>query len=136
MADKGEDPPDPMNGDLIDLLQESERCVDKTSSIQDILFEKFQRAHPHINVGCPNRLYDTLKHIAAPTQPSLRGISKISGSDLEAYRSKVWVPRIRNPGPKDTVFSKELKAYGLDEELLIEVFSQVLQGKENLWCGD
>ena len=51
-------------------------------------------------MGRPNRLYDTVRRIAAPTQPSLRGSSKISGSDLEAYRSKIWVPRIRNPGPK------------------------------------
>ena len=85
-------------GDLVDLLQP---CVDKTT---DNLFEKFQHAYPHINVGRPNRLYGTAKHIAAPTQPSLRDISKICGSDLETYRSKVWVPRIRNPGPKGIVY--------------------------------
>ena len=67
-------------GHLVDLLQESEPCVDKTTSIQDNLFEKFQHAY---HVGRPNRLYDTAKHIAAPTQPSLMGISKICGSDLE-----------------------------------------------------
>uniref|UniRef100_A0A1X7VWN4 Uncharacterized protein n=1 Tax=Amphimedon queenslandica TaxID=400682 RepID=A0A1X7VWN4_AMPQE len=70
------------------------------------------------------------KRIAAPNQPPLRGISKISGSDLIIYRSKVWVPRINNSGLKGTVFPKELKAHGLDEELLVKVFSQVMDGKK------
>ena len=82
------------------MLQESENCVDENTSVPDILFEKFQLAHPHVNVGRPKRLYDTVKRIAAPTQPSLRGGSKISGQDLLLYRSKTWVPRVRNPGPE------------------------------------
>ena len=83
---------DPIYGDLIDLLQESENCVDESTSVPDILFEKFQLAHPHVNVGRPKHLYDTVKRIAAPTQPSLRGSSKICGPALALYRSKTWVP--------------------------------------------
>ena len=58
---------DPTYGDLIDLLQESENYVDKSTSVPDILFEKFQLPHPHVNVRHPKRLYDTVKRIAAPT---------------------------------------------------------------------
>ena len=35
--------------------------------------------------------------IAAPVRPSLRGGSKLIGSELSLYRERKWVPRIRNP---------------------------------------
>ena len=87
----------PTYGDLIDLLKDSEDCVDKSTSVPEVLYAKFQHAYPHVSIGRPKRFYDTVKRIAAPTQSSLRGDSKLSGSPLVAYRSKEWVPRTRNP---------------------------------------
>ena len=70
------------------MLQESENGADENTSVSDILFEKFKLAHPHVNVGYSKQWYVTMKRIAAPTQPSLRGGSKISGQGLLLYRSK------------------------------------------------
>ena len=67
---------------VIDMLQESENGADENTSVSDILFEKFQLAHPQVNVGCSKLWYVAMKRIAAPTKPSLRGGSKISGQGL------------------------------------------------------
>ena len=50
-----------------------------------------------VRSGC---IYDTVNHIAAPTRPCIRGESKLCGSHLVSYRSKEWIPRIRNTGGK------------------------------------
>ena len=58
--------------------------------------------YPHILVSSqPKRLFDALNRIVAPTQSSLRGPSKLTGSSLQNYRHKLWVPRVTSylPGP-------------------------------------
>ena len=84
----------PTYGDLIDLLQECEDlcgdCAD--SSIAETLYSKFTSRHPNISIGRPKRLYDAVMRIVAPTRPSLRGGSKISGPDLVLHRTKEWIP--------------------------------------------
>ena len=99
--------------------------------------------------------------IVAPTQPSVIGEPKLTGSPLQTYRKRVWQPRIRNaagsaPGQLNyytlilcqasrityyiyiyiytgAVFPTGLRDYGLSEERLQNVFSQVLEGKEPEW---
>ena len=86
---------EPTYGSLIDLLQYAEVESGKTRkrSAVDILYDQFQIKYPHISIGRPKRLYDTAKRVSAPTQSSL----KLSGSALDFYRRRKWIPRIRNP---------------------------------------
>ena len=60
------------------------------------LVSKIQIINPDLTVGRENRFYETVKRIAAPTRPSLRGECKLMGSPAQRYKEKVWVPRIRN----------------------------------------
>lgn len=86
----------PTFGDLIDLLEEAEDCSPASGkSVSEVLYSLFQLRYPHVTIGRPQRLYDAVKRIAAPTRPSLRGASKLSGSSLSLYRSKEWLPRNR-----------------------------------------
>ena len=75
----------PTYGELIDLFN---KCPDNN---------EYREQYPKIYIGRPRRFYETVKRIVAPTQPSLRGGSKISGSSLSTYRKRIWEPRIRNP---------------------------------------
>ena len=68
-----------------------------SGSVAEILCSRVKEAYPNIRIARPKRFYDTVKNIAAPVRPSLRGGSKLFGSELSLYREKKWVPRIRNP---------------------------------------
>ena len=86
----------PTYGDLIDLLQECEELSAATGNVvnvTEILHQKCIRRFPHITFSRPKRLYDAVMRIVAPTRPSLRGSSKLRGSDLAQYRKKEWTPR-------------------------------------------
>lgn len=85
----------PTYGELIDLLSDAERKCDK-ENVPEVLYHEFTQQYPHIYVGRPKRLYDTVARIAAPTRPSLRGETKLIGSPLSSYRKRKWIPRIRN----------------------------------------
>ena len=82
---------------MIDFLDYAEtKCMDGGSVIET-LCSKVKEAYPNIAIAWPKRFYDTVKNIAAPVRPSLRGGSKLFGSELSLYRERKWVPRIRNP---------------------------------------
>ena len=98
-------------------------------------------------IGRTDRFWDTVKRLAAPSQPSLTGKIASEGTQLSHYRSKTWEPRIRNKTGlwwlynvslvyfpyvgSDFTFLLELNEYGLDEELLTAVFDKFYQ--EQLW---
>ena len=81
----------PTYGELIDLLTELEGRPD----IVDLLCSKICKQYPNICVSRPMRLFDTIKRIAGPTRPSLRGPAKLAGSPLGTYRKRVWKPHTR-----------------------------------------
>ncbi len=81
----------PSYGELIDLLSEAEHDDD----VPKALCHKFSQEHPDVPIGRPGRFYETVKRIAAPTRPSLRGEVKLYGSPLSSYRKRKWTPRIR-----------------------------------------
>ena len=82
---------------LIDFLESAEaQCLD-SGNVNEILCSKVKEAYPNFRIVRPKRFYDTVKNIAAPVRPSLRGDSKLVGSELSLYRERKWVPRIRNP---------------------------------------
>lgn len=85
----------PTFGDMIDLPEEAEDCssVD-SSSVSEVLYTLFQRRYPTVVVR-PQSLYNAAKRIASPTNSSLRGTSKLSGTALSLYRRKEWLPRNR-----------------------------------------
>lgn len=83
----------PTYGELIDLLESSEK---EAPSDYAVLCAKFQEMYPHIRIARPQRFYDTVSRIAAPTKPSSRGEGKLYGSPLATYRRREWVPRVRN----------------------------------------
>ena len=99
-------------------------------------------------IGRTNHFWNTVKRLAAPSQPSLTGKIALEGTQLSHYRSKTWEPRIRNKTGlwwlynvslvyfpyvgSDITFPLELNEYGLDEELLTAV-DQILSGTELLW---
>ena len=82
----------PTYGELIDLFEETE-CECPHS--EDLLCSKFKKLYPNIYIGRPRRFYDTVLRIVAPTRPSLRAESKLTGSPLSSYRKRIWSPRIR-----------------------------------------
>ena len=87
----------PTYGELIDFLDSAEaQCLD-SGNVNEILCSKVKEAYPNLRIARPKRFYDTVKNIAAPVRPSLRGDSKLVGSELSLYRERKWVPRIRNP---------------------------------------
>ena len=88
-------------GEIIDFFQEvchsdsiNAGCIDSST-----LYLNFQTKYPHIPVivSRPDRLLNSIRRIVAPTQPSLRGPSKLVGLSLEAYRNQIWAPRVTNP---------------------------------------
>ena len=68
-----------------------------SGSVAEILCSKVKEVYPNIRIARPKRFYDTVMSIAVPVRPSLRGGSKLIGSELSLYRERKWVPRIRNP---------------------------------------
>lgn len=85
----------PTYGELIDLLASSIDAKD--------LRYKFQSQYPHVIVG--RRFFDTVQRIAAPTKLSVLGKQSLTGSQLSAYRKRIWEPRIRkNKGMMYTLF--------------------------------
>lgn len=81
----------PTYGELIDLLTELERRPNTV----DLLCSEICQRYLNISVSHSTRLFDTIKRIAGPTRPSLRGQAKLTGSPLAAYRKRVWKPRTR-----------------------------------------
>ena len=79
---------DPTYKDLIKLLNKSE-------SDAEVLATMFREACPHISVGKPARLLETVRRIAGPVQNG-----RLKGAALTLYLERTWTPRIRNTGPK------------------------------------
>ena len=75
------------------IFLESER---ECQGNEDLLCTKFKKLFPKIYIGCPRRFYETVMCIVAPTRPSLRGKSRLSGLQLSSYWKRTWEPRIRN----------------------------------------
>jgi len=65
----------PSYGEMIDLLSNVEKnYVD----VPETQCSQFRELYPHIPQ--PDRFYDTVKRLAAPTRPSIKGRSKLQGS--------------------------------------------------------
>ena len=60
---------------------------------KQFLFTKFKELYPHISIGRPRRLFETVQRIVAPVRPSSLGTVSITGSDLVMYRKRTWIPR-------------------------------------------
>ena len=82
----------PTYGELIDLLTKLEGKPD----VIDLLCSELCIQYPNISFTRLTTLFDALKPIAGPTQPSLGCPAKLTGSPLASYRKRVWKPRIRN----------------------------------------
>ena len=80
----------PSYGEMIDLLSDVEKDVPET------LCTKFRKLYPYIPIGRPDRFHDTIKWLAAPTRPSIKGPSKLQGSPLVTYRKRIWIPKTNN----------------------------------------
>ena len=130
----------PIYGELIDLFEQSDNAEQLLSNFL-ISFSDMKS-----QIGRTDSFWDTVKRLAAPSQPSLTGKIALEGTQLSQYRSKTWEPRIRNQTGlwynvslvyfpyvgSDITFPLELNEYGLDEELLTAVFDQILSGTEPL----
>ena len=103
----------PTYGELIDLLDNSEKNCSLSDNVLDILYSKFKDTYPGISIGHCKRFHATVMRIAAPTRSSLRGPGKIYGSLLTRYRKKKWIPRIRNSGKQ---FSAVINRIFLENE--------------------
>ena len=132
----------PTYGELIDLFEQSDNA--------EQLLSNFLISFPDMKsqIGRTDRFWNTVKRLAAPSQPSLTGKIALEGTQLSHYRSKTWEPRIRNKTglwwlynvslvyfpylSSDITFPLELNEYGLDEELLTAVFDQILSATEPL----
>ena len=89
----------PSYGALIDFFQAAEIACETGSakqSVAEILTEKVTSHYPHVSISRPTRFLDTVKRLAAPTQPSSIGEQKLLGSPLNTYRRRVWLPRNRH----------------------------------------
>jgi len=84
----------PTYGELIDTFEEVEGRPDAA----DLLCVELCQRYPHIKIGRPSRLLDTVKRLIAPTRPSMLGPAKLTGLPLANYRRRVWEPRIRSTG--------------------------------------
>lgn len=85
----------PTHGELIDLLEVEGR--------PDVFCTELCQRYPHIKIGWPSRLLDTVKRLVAPTRASTLGPAKLTGSPLAHYRKRIWEPRIRTAGTGDTI---------------------------------
>ena len=85
----------PSYGELIDMLNAAESEADKSrdTHAKTLLLDKFRQKYKHVSISRPERFYDTVCRIAAPTRPSLKGTSKLQGSPLVTYRRRIWVPK-------------------------------------------
>ena len=85
----------PSYGELIDMLSaaESEAVKSRNTHTSTLLLEKFKQSYKHVSISRPERFYDTVCRIAAPTKPSLNGTAKLLGSPLVTYRRRTWVPK-------------------------------------------
>ena len=77
-----------------DTFEEVERKADAADQLCVELCERY----PHVTVGRPSRLLDTVKRLIAPTQPNALGPAKLTGSPLAHYRRRVWEPHMRTTG--------------------------------------
>ena len=83
---------DPTYKDLIKLLDEAENDENSTA---EVLAAIFREACPHISVGRPGRLLETVQRIAGPVRNG-----RVKGSARTLYLKRTWTPRIRNTASK------------------------------------
>lgn len=81
----------PTYKDLVELLDEAERDDNPTA---EVLAAMFCEAYPHIPVGRPRRLLETVRRIDGPIRNG-----KLKGSARTLYLERTWTPRIRNKAP-------------------------------------
>ena len=75
----------PTYGELIDTYE----VVEGKPDAADLLCIELCERYPHITVGRPSRLLDTVKRLIAPTRPNVLGPAKLTGSPLAHYRRRV-----------------------------------------------
>lgn len=88
-------PPHPTNGVLIDLVEQAEAECSKNPAlcIRGVLCSWYEQLYPTTTrISRPGRFEATVKRIAAPTRPSIRGVARFAGGELETYRNKEWKP--------------------------------------------
>lgn len=92
----------PSYGELIDMLDAAqlEATTIKDKHPSTLLLQNLRQKYKYLSTGRPERFYDTVCRIAAPTRPSLRGEAKLVGSPLATYRRRAWVP---NKGKKEGI---------------------------------
>jgi len=83
----------PKYGDLFILLDEAEQHSDNTAHR---LAQSFAKLYPHIPVTRQDTFLKTVLRLAAPTQPSAIGPSKLQGLALKQYKERIWRPTIRH----------------------------------------
>ena len=81
---------------MLDEAESEAAEIGKPSCKNQLLLQKFKNCYQDITVGRPERFYDTVCRIAAPTKQSLRGTIKLTGSPLATYKQRVWLPKVRN----------------------------------------
>lgn len=82
----------PTYKNLIKLLDEAESDENSTA---EVLAAMFHETYPHISVGRPARLLETVRRIAGPIQNG-----RVKGAARTLYLKRTWTPRIRNTAPK------------------------------------
>lgn len=85
---------------MLDAAQLEATSKNKHTMASMLLLQSLRQKYKHLSVGRPERFYDTVCRIAAPTRPSLRGEAKLVGSPLATYRRRAWVP---NKGKKEGI---------------------------------
>ena len=122
----------PSYGEMIDLLSNVEKSY---VDVPETLCSQFREQYPHIPIGRPDRFYDTVKRLAAPTRPSIKGPSKLQGSPLVTYRRRTWVPK-KNNKPKGKNKGKILNycmsilPYTVDAHILYIICNQSMQDQK------
>ena len=86
----------PTYGDIIDLFEKCESVAPADATYFSSVFKDY---YPYFDIERPGRFYDTVIRIVAPTRPSIRSDrASLRGTQLQSYRKRVWMPRIRNKG--------------------------------------
>lgn len=115
----------PSYGELIDMLHKSESeaaALNNPGCVNLLLLDKFKSCYQDITAGRPlrpERFYDTVCRIAAPTKPSLRGKPKLTGTPLATYKRRVWVPKVRHTEGKYSTGRKYIHIYKLYTNIIV-----------------
>ena len=89
-------PSQPTNGVLIEILEQAENACSNNPSfcLKHVLATWFHQLYPTATkITRPCRFEATVRRIAAPTRPSTRGESKLTGVELKVYQQKQWIPK-------------------------------------------